>query len=271
MKATRKLIPALALLLVSAVLLSTASYAWFTTNTTVEASMAVSVTTPDNPYISKNGSDWSTEINFADVSALTPASSVDGKNFWVVNQAAGTGSLDGVIDGTTVKIDGTNVLRGTTAIGTLSKVAVTDGKLDPKYVQTTEFYLRAANNVAAGELKATVTLDLANAGIKSAYGALRVAIIMDGQYFFFSDTAETNTEAITADGKGVAAMSGTINVQGNQITLSNVSLAGTVTETVTVLVWFEGNDAECVSTLVQAGNQINVGIEFVIVPTPVTP
>ena len=37
-KSTRKLIPAFAMLLISAVMLSTASYAWFATNNTVRAS-----------------------------------------------------------------------------------------------------------------------------------------------------------------------------------------------------------------------------------------
>lgn len=46
MKMTRKLIPAFVMLLVSAILLSTASYAWFASNTTVEAtSMTVKANT----------------------------------------------------------------------------------------------------------------------------------------------------------------------------------------------------------------------------------
>ena len=37
MKLSRKLVPAIAMLLVSAVMLSTASFAWFSMNTTVSA------------------------------------------------------------------------------------------------------------------------------------------------------------------------------------------------------------------------------------------
>ena len=37
MKATRKLIPAIAMLLISAVMMSTATFAWFSTNTSVTA------------------------------------------------------------------------------------------------------------------------------------------------------------------------------------------------------------------------------------------
>ena len=53
MKATKKIIPALVMLLVSAVLLSTASYAWFSMNTTVTATgMQVTVKAPTSLLIS---------------------------------------------------------------------------------------------------------------------------------------------------------------------------------------------------------------------------
>lgn len=53
MKATKKIIPALVMLLVSAVLLSTASYAWFSMNTTVTATgMQVTAKVPDSLQIS---------------------------------------------------------------------------------------------------------------------------------------------------------------------------------------------------------------------------
>ncbi len=53
MKKTRKIIPALAMLLVSAVMMSTASFAWFSTNTVVEATgMKVKATADDSLVIS---------------------------------------------------------------------------------------------------------------------------------------------------------------------------------------------------------------------------
>ncbi|MGI6716577.1 MAG: hypothetical protein ACOX3X_05195 [Eubacteriales bacterium] len=54
MKATKKIIPALVMLLVSAVLLSTASYAWFSMNTQVTATgMSVTAKAPTSLLISK--------------------------------------------------------------------------------------------------------------------------------------------------------------------------------------------------------------------------
>ena len=54
MKLTRKLIPAFAMLLVSAVLMSTASFAWFSMNKDVEADgIMVTATAPAALWISR--------------------------------------------------------------------------------------------------------------------------------------------------------------------------------------------------------------------------
>lgn len=90
MKATRKLIPALALLLISAVLLSTATYAWFTTNSRVTATMNVKVQAPLNLEIAPSNAagnaagTWqigSLDLTDAEVSSLIPVSSNDGITF----------------------------------------------------------------------------------------------------------------------------------------------------------------------------------------------
>lgn len=78
MKATKKIIPALVMLLVSAVLLSTASYAWFSMNTTVTATgMQVKATTASSLVIEDAqedvGTSKETTVTFANYSnALTP-------------------------------------------------------------------------------------------------------------------------------------------------------------------------------------------------------
>ena len=54
MKMTRKLIPAIAMLLVSAVMMSTASFAWFTMNSTVQATgMTVTAVAPASLWIAQ--------------------------------------------------------------------------------------------------------------------------------------------------------------------------------------------------------------------------
>lgn len=85
MKATRKLIPALAMLLVAAVVMSSASYAWFTMSRQVTAQgMNVTVTAPNNLMIKPTGVD--NDSDYAEIAKLTasdivlvPASSTSGK------------------------------------------------------------------------------------------------------------------------------------------------------------------------------------------------
>lgn len=86
----KKLIPALAMLIVSALVMSSASFAWFTMNRTVETNnMNVTVVAPDNLMISADGSIWNTSAKVdlvakfpgTSLTTIAPASSDDGLNF----------------------------------------------------------------------------------------------------------------------------------------------------------------------------------------------
>jgi len=84
----KKLIPALVLLLVSAIVLSTSSYAWFSMNRTVQATgISLTAAAPTNLVISSTGSTYaasaSTDENY--LGKLFPASTADGKDFWAID------------------------------------------------------------------------------------------------------------------------------------------------------------------------------------------
>ena len=98
MKLSRKLIPAMIMLLVSAVLMSTASFAWFSTNTTAKTEgMSVRVAAATNLLIKDNDpaavepyNDYSASVVFGDAAKKTgmdPASAavVASPEFWVVS------------------------------------------------------------------------------------------------------------------------------------------------------------------------------------------
>ena len=85
-KMTRKLIPALAMLLISAVMMSTASFAWFTMNTEVTATgITVTAVAPKSLWIMEEaGGDQKTTIalanentNAATSGKFAPATVVD--------------------------------------------------------------------------------------------------------------------------------------------------------------------------------------------------
>ena len=88
----KKLIPAIVMLIVSAVVLSTASYAWFSTTTTASADgMSVTAEAPSSVLIRETDEYGDTEDEFGasitfsltEAVVLTPASSVNGVDFFV--------------------------------------------------------------------------------------------------------------------------------------------------------------------------------------------
>lgn len=106
----KKLIPAIVMLLVSAVVLSTASYAWFTTSTSVSADgMKVTAQAPTSVLISGQYYDtntkdnvWTDYTSFVDFAKLvtgdnkiTAVSSSDGFHFWEPKNCTDTtGSME---------------------------------------------------------------------------------------------------------------------------------------------------------------------------------
>lgn len=279
MKATRKLIPALALLLVSAVLLSTASYAWFTTNTSVNATMNVQVTAPQNLQIREGSSGaWAYSVSLGDQGALKPASSVDGTTFYAV---VGTGSseaeLDGIIDGTnySIKADG-SLVKGTAESGTpLTNTEIKKlSETDTGYVVTKTLQLRAVKNVAAGDLYVSVGINGTGGNVNNA---IRVAITYvkggDKVTEIFALGGATGETAIGAEGKAVSAPTNTVReaaagaaseVESGATVLTDLALTAGTETTVTVTVWYEGNDKDCIATQVQEGSNANIDVRFSI-------
>jgi hypothetical protein len=89
MKKARKLLPAIAMLLVSAVMMSTASFAWFSMNTEVEANgMQVNATTAKNLVITNtkgSGESDKAPSLVTGVKTLKPTSTGDVTNFFKVD------------------------------------------------------------------------------------------------------------------------------------------------------------------------------------------
>ena len=280
MKATRKLIPALALLLVSAVLLSTASYAWFTTNSAVDANMTVSVSAPNTLLISEteNGT-YGTSVTFAPAtSGIYPCSTTDGIKFYHIGTS--TAKLDGTIKyGTQAEFeaavaDDTAVI-GDTFIATTGKVlrydaaataddeavfteigTVTEVSTKAEYLYEKSFWIQSPNATEADQLQ--VKVDIAEGAIKGATGALRVAVIIGSEIHLFSEN-DASTLALNATG----AANTTYIIEGG-VGLIKTTLASADPQEIKVIIWYEGNDGQCISTNVQQGNtsDVKVTIEY---------
>ena len=176
----KKLIPAIVMLLVSAVVLSTASYAWFTTTTTVEASgMSVKATAPSSILIKgiMNDGEYSTfshTVVFDQATtALSPVSSHDGVNFYAAAECddqAGAMKYDSALN--TV----TSNKRGYVVTYTITLKNDATSSLE----ETT----------TAGETEQGESIDICLAELKSTSGraiddAIRVAFTVDGNTFVF--------------------------------------------------------------------------------------
>lgn len=103
MKAKRKVIPAVALLLISLLTVSTASYAWISMNRYVSATgIAFEAKAPDNLLIRTDGTDWADTTIVTNVSGhkIYPASSSDGYTFYAIANEGNVinGDLGGIVD-----------------------------------------------------------------------------------------------------------------------------------------------------------------------------
>lgn len=120
----KKLIPALVLLLVSAMVLSTSSYAWFSMNRTVQATgMSLTSTAPANLLISNSSKTvWGANTISNEVYAgkIFPASSADGTVFFALadGQKIGEGDIGGIVAGTGAPVtDGVKFYKGSNIAG----------------------------------------------------------------------------------------------------------------------------------------------------------
>ena len=126
MKGMKKLIPALCLLLVSAILMGTSTYAWFSMNGTVTATGMKVKAQADEGILIKTAS-----INFGDYATVVPAAAKTFKSTTDVNMATGTAVYPvSTIDASTWyknNSDEFDDAKAAQAAGTYTEVTATSG------------------------------------------------------------------------------------------------------------------------------------------------
>ena len=155
MKKMRKLLPALAMLLVSAVMMSTASYAWFAMNNTVSASGMLVKAKSDQTYLlisetpAAEGADEKTHAAAIQTQAITSIETVSttGKNLEVYPAALKAGSTNrgNIVFYTAVGTD----FDDATAVES-SKTDIASSALS-KYVVKYTLYLTVADDAVSAE------------------------------------------------------------------------------------------------------------------------
>lgn len=259
----RALISSVAMLLVAIIALGTATFAWFTNNTTATAKgINVKTVEASNLQICNSKSAWSTEVAYGvSNQILYPASSANGTD-WFTTEAAKRDAYD---------------KKSTATVETVSsKYVKADGvKNDPSDAKC--HYFRDQLNVKnAGEATVEdVKISFTLSGGSENYKYLRIAFAeatAQNNYSFKTGSTQTFKSLVFADNKAVYPAYKNDTPETEEITPSNVyevsvgDLAKNQAKYYNIYVWYEGQDPDCTSD--NAGKVLN-DIEFTVSGTTV--
>lgn len=264
----RLLISSVAMLLVAMLALGTATFAWFTTDTTTQAK-GISVQTSKKSLllVSSRTSDWTDNLNYnfgtdEAPNLLQPASSYDGEN-WYKAQAdnglsgaakngekiTGVGTTDAednvFCNMLNVKNTGAEPANNVKITATINESAVTKGKN----------YLRVAlvpSDCTADDARKNATVVSADDFRKNIYGAA-------------ADDAANPVEYVgtgVKDTQGaIKAADAVVSTKSNSISVNAGTLNRNDAKYYMLIVWFEGQDEDCQDA--NAGNEMP-NIKFTI-------
>ena len=261
----RSLVAALAMLMVSAIVLTSSTYAWFATGTTAKVSgISAQVSNTDgNITISADGTNYSTTLEYAAFNGqagnITPAD-FSPVSFDPINQAFIAGSIAQGEDAGDTATFGKLVFNPATATG------------ESKYIQL-KVYVKASVDCTVN-----VAADMAGSTYQFIYGA-----IYDdsdrANYKVYNTASRTYvpvlqaTKGIDVDTDGIMESTDTLtdgatpyNALASEAVTSttsdvvSISLTAGQAKTITLYVWAEGNDSLCVGNI--AAQSCAVALNF---------
>ena len=256
------MIPAIVLLLISAIMMSTATYAWFSMNNKVTVSgMEVRTRVSDNLFIAKTTLAATAPVADANFGRavtdalpaeqlLEPVSTVDGKTFFYTdseNNVAADGSAKTTSFIAYAAGDDFDKANG---VDTTTSSPDALGYVD--YV----FELKAVNGSESSKLLKMTQLNLTYKGVETEQKAFRVAIFMqkfDGSAYTMINEATLGAADIFAysgsayfGGKAVSGTAATATAPTMSTGISKEVAAGqTEYYKVVVRIWLEGQDTTC--------------------------
>lgn len=300
-KNTRKLLGAVGMLSVSAAMLVSSTFAWFTMNREVKAtSMQVQAKGEGGLLISEVGatgsSGWDAEATFVyadEPVKLYPASTYNSAAWWHANsttldQDAGntntttksqylSGSYSDITNYSTSPL--TTATANSTALGTIHyNDADGDNAYDNGegyYMQYT-YYLKTSSDQAVSlgtsahnqNVKIKVPSISAGSGSAALDSSLRVGVKLDNYFYIFAPVAGyDDTYYVTTNTGGTANVQATVYAGDDEVpthltSLGGISTAGTQVD---VFIWYEGEDASCKSSNLTATlDELNVEVDFIL-------
>ncbi len=275
-KTRHKLIPAIIMLLVAAITMSTASYAWFTMSSRVEVSgIELSVVAPTNILIREyKDSAFATFSNKVTVlpnptNKLNHASSADGVNMFSINKdtAANANPTTGVLPAT----------------GTVESVALKHVDYNDEDGYYFDYKLQLINTGGAAVKIGLDDVEITDANSSPIVGAVRFAILNSTA----SANIHTNKPIFAHNNESPIGALTTVETYSGTPTTSSVSAVNTFTDAnglftlaangeldnskkdpdnatvVTVRVWIEGQDADCITD--NSNSAFQVKFEFYVI------
>lgn len=228
----RALISSVAMLLVAIIALGTATFAWFTTNTSATADkLSVKTIKASELLLSKTSGDWKDQIHYDyQNQVLKPASSVDGTHWFtaIAKEKGKFDALDANATDISASLDG-YVFKEQLNVMNAGKATVNNVKISFSLTET---------EAVAG--KKYVRLALVPTDNRGADAAVTKANFQDPKYMFASgaDTADAFADA-TKTTETITATSGA----AGEVEVG--TLAADEARYFNLYVWFEGQDTDC--------------------------
>lgn len=259
-----QLLAAIAMVLVASIALGSSTYAWFASNSKVTANnMQVSATTSKNLLISNQNTgtfaETATAIYTGSVS-LRPSS---------VQTLAGTQNFFKNDDGANVDYTGGQLKKGAKTVEATVTPAAAD-LTGTKDVIKYDFYVKVNGTTTDAFDKLFVSSITVTGNTIDINKALRVGVVSGNNgYIYAPNTGATSAykgviSAGTMSSDTDTALFGTENVTlttagTNTATLGSVDSNN---KTVSVYVWYEGQDASCVSANAISTENLTISVEF---------
>ena len=289
MKKIMKLVPAFIMLLVSAILLSTATFAWFSMNTQVMATgMKVEAKAEEGIVIANSGKvNWTSLENasYSNVAQLYPTSTSDTLTWYHsssqeaddANSGHAATELINLVFSDTTNNEGVGYVESGDTNGFQNNE-------DGAYYLMNKFFVRSSGNALTNTTLYINTVTVESTQNSTAHAlenldaSLRVAIVIDSVAYIYAPnvtknptfsytvngaTAVTalNPVQATAGGTGIGAYGAGKNVATTITTISNLPASAVEVD---IYVYFEGEDENCKSTNISGitMNTLNVSVQL---------
>ena len=269
----KKIIPAMCLLLVSAVLMGTSTFAWFTMNTTVIASgMKVNAVVPKSIVIStESGGTYSASVDLGmtDAQTLYPSSTVTTQN-WYAPDGLIDNRIDPITGDATLTEEGTDFVNLTNWADGLLKDA--DGT--NVYAVNKTVYVKSAvvDQQVYGLYVSSLTVnntEINASSLNDVSKALRIAVVTTDKTLFFAPTGYHSEckpiASISTNGATANSTSLNIAAPGSEkgvLVANNQAISGETPMEINIFIWYEGQDKNANNTNALNAEDLDIMIEF---------